>query len=47
MDNILKELHLEVLGARLRRKRIAPSTILMMTEEQIEQLGVSVIGDHV
>jgi len=47
MDNILKELQLKVLGARLRRERIAPSTILAMTDEQIERLGVSAIGDRV
>ena len=47
MEAILKELHLEGLGAQLRRERIVPSTILAMTDEQIERLGVSAIGDRV
>ena len=47
MEDILKELHLEDLGARLRRERIIPLTILAMTDEQIERLGVSAVGDRI
>ena len=47
MEDILKELHLEGLGAQFRRERIVPSTILAMTDEQIERLGVTAIGDRV
>ena len=47
MEDILKELHLEGLGAQFTRERIVPSTILAMNDEQIERLGVTAIGDRV
>ena len=42
VENILKELHLEGLQAQFRRE-IVPSTILALTDEQIERLGISAI----
>ena len=40
-------LNLEMLVTNFRRERIVPVTIVSMNDEQIEQLGVTAIGDRV
>ena len=43
----MSKLHLKSLVTQFRREWIVSSVILALTEEQIEQLGVSAIGDRV
>ena len=47
MDDILTELNLETLAAVFRRKRIVPSIVQSMSDEEIERLGVTAFGDRV
>ena len=47
MDDILTELNLETLAAVFRRERIVPSIVQSMSDEEIEGLGVTAIGDRV
>ena len=45
MDDILTELNLETLAAVIRHEIIVPSIVQSMSNEKIEQLGVTAIGD--
>ena len=47
MDDILTELNLETLAAVFRRERIVPTIVQSMSDEEIERLGVTAIGDRV
>ena len=47
MDDILAEQNLETLAAVFRREIIVPSIVQSMSNEKIEQLGVTAIGDRV
>ena len=48
MDEILTELNLETLAAAFQGEIIVPSIVQsMMSNEKIEQLGVTAIGDRV
>ena len=45
MDDILTELNLETLAAVFQGEIIIPSIVQSMSNEKIEQLGVTAIGD--
>ena len=45
MDDILTKLILETLAAVFRRERIVSSIVQSMSDEEIERLGVTGIGD--
>jgi len=47
MDEILTELNLETLAAVFQREIIVPSIVQSMSNEKIELLGVTAIGDRV
>ena len=47
MDDILTELNLETLAAVFWREIIVPLIVQSMSNEKIEQLGVTAIGDRV
>ena len=47
MDEILTELNLETLAAVFQREIIVPSIVQSMSNEKIERLGVTAIGDRV
>ena len=47
MDDILIEQNLQTLAAVFRQAIIVPSIIQSMSNETIEQLGVTAIGDRV
>ena len=47
MDDILTEQNLEMLAAVFRREIIVPSIVQSMSNEKIERLGVTAIGDRV
>ena len=47
MDDILMALNLETLAAVFRREIIVPSIVQAMSNETIERLGVTAIGDRV
>ena len=44
---ILMQLNLETLAAVFRRETIVPSIVQPMSNEKLEQLGVTAIGDRV
>lgn len=47
MEDILTKLNLEALVAVFRRERIVPSIVQSMSDEELERLGVTAIGDRV
>ena len=47
MDNILTEENLQTLAAVFRQEIIVPSIVQSMSNEKIERLGVTAIGDPV
>ena len=47
MDEILTELNLETLAAVFQGEIIVPSIVQSMSNEKIERLGVTAIGDRV
>ena len=47
MDGILTEQNLEMLAAVFRQEIIIPSIVQSMSNEKIERLGVTAIGDRV
>ena len=47
MDDILTKLNLETLAAVFRQERIVPTIVQSMSDEEIERLGVTAIGDRV
>ena len=47
MDDILTEQNLQTLAAVFRREIIGPSIVQLMSNEKIERLGVTAIGDRV
>jgi len=47
MDEILTELNLETLAAVFQGEIILPSIVQSMSNEKIERLGVTAIGDRV
>ena len=47
MNDIFTELNLETLAAVFRQEIIVPSTLQSMSNEKIEQLDVTAIGDRV
>ena len=47
MDDIFTELNLETLAVVFRREVIIPSIVQSMSNEKIERLGVTAIGDPV
>ena len=47
MDDILTEQNLQTLAAVFRREIIVPSIVQSMSDEKIERLGVTAIGDQV
>ena len=47
MDEILMELNLETLAAAFQGEIIVPSIVQSMSNEKIERLGVTAIGDRV
>jgi len=47
MDEILTELNLETLAAEFQGEIIVPSIVQSMSNEKIERLGVTAIGDQV
>ena len=47
MDDILTEQNLQTLVAVFRREIIVPSIVQSMSDEKIERLGVTAIGDQV
>ena len=47
MDDIFTELNLETLAAVFRREIIVPLIVQSMSNEKIERLGVTAIGDRV
>ena len=47
MDDIFTELNLETLAAVFRREIIVPSIVQSMSNEKIERLDVTAIGDRV
>ena len=47
MDDILTEVNLETLAAVFGREIIIPSIVQSMSNEKIERIGVTAIGDRV
>ena len=47
MNDIFTELNLETLAAVFRRETIVPSIVQLMSNEKIERLEVTAIGDRV
>ena len=47
MDEILTEPNLETLAAVFQREIIVPSIVQSMSNDKIERLGVTAIGDRV
>ena len=47
MDEILTELNLVTLAAEFQGELIVPSIVQSMSNEKIERLGVTAIGDRV
>ena len=47
MDDIFTELNLETLAAVFQREIIVPSIVQSMSNEKIERLDVTAIGDRV
>ena len=47
INHIFTQLNLETLAAVFRREIIVPSIVQSMSDEKIEPLGVTVIGDQV
>ena len=45
MDDILMELNLETLAGVLQGEIIVPSRVQSMSNEKIERLGVTMVGD--
>ena len=47
MEDIWAEQNLQMLAAVFRREIIVPSIVQSMSNEKVERLGVSAIGDRV
>ena len=47
MDEILKEVHLDHLAKRFKDERIEPEYIISLSDEQLNRMGVTTIGDKI